>query len=58
MAHDWISPRRTVADFLKPEARVCSLCGARQELYVDQEWGRVVSRRWLPLVGRCRGKKA
>lgn len=58
MAHEWIQPPRTAAAFLNPPDRVCTKCGARQELEVDYAWGRVVSRRWMPLVGRCPGKKS
>lgn len=39
---------------LGPEERVCKNCGARQTLHREYLWQRVVRRRWLPLVGRCK----
>jgi hypothetical protein len=37
---------------LGPETRRCTNCGVVQELSREHLWGRVVSRRWVPLVGR------
>ena len=57
MKHDWTMIRKTMATFLDPDKRKCRHCGVEQELHIEQQWMRVVSRRWLPLVGRCKGKK-
>lgn len=54
-AHQWVHSPNDLAHFQKPQTRTCSTCGAAQEYVVEQSWGRVVSRRWLPLVGRCKG---
>lgn len=35
--------------------RQCQLCGAVQQQVTEHVWMRVASRRWLPLVGRCKG---
>lgn len=58
VAHVWKDVRKygDARDILANEHRVCELCGKGQELVVEHAWGRVVSRRWLPLVGRCTGR--
>ncbi|CAB5079709.1 hypothetical protein UFOVP141_29 [uncultured Caudovirales phage] len=38
------------------KVRTCSLCGKTQHEKVDTAWGRVIGRRWIPLVGRCIGR--
>lgn len=36
--------------------RICILCKQEQQHIDHQEWGRIVSYSWWPLVGRCPGK--
>lgn len=58
MRHDWHDPRPNSIEFLMaPAFRKCRNCGAEQELDITHEWMRIVSRRWVPLVGRCRPVK-
>jgi hypothetical protein len=55
--HDWAPPEyaNPAEAYQAPEERICGLCGARQQLERDYWWGRIVGRRWRPLVGRCPG---
>lgn len=58
MRHEWENSRpNTPSGFMGPEKRRCKNCGMNQYLYKDQSWGRIVSRQWLPLVGRCNPEK-
>ena len=58
MAHKWEThkpPGMSNAHlFMSEPFRRCTNCGKVQQLYRDQLWGRVVSRQWLPLAGRCK----
>lgn len=57
MKHEWEHVRATMATFLQPQKRRCKNCGKVQELHIEQAWMRIVGRRWLPLIGRCKGPK-
>jgi len=37
--------------------RRCAACGAVQQYLGTGDWMRVGRRRWLPLAGRCAGKR-
>lgn len=55
MKHDFYDPRPNGPELLLgPPTRQCRNCGKKQELNVEWEWMRIVSRRWLPLIGRCK----
>ncbi len=63
MRHDWddwwADPRKTPAQvFMSQRERHCRNCGATQHQEIEHSWGRVVGRRWTPLVGRCKGDAA
>jgi hypothetical protein len=56
--HAWKDgPYRHKFESMSIKRRTCTLCGAEQHESVETAWGRVTGRRWLPLVGRCKGKK-
>jgi hypothetical protein len=48
--HAWVYCEKLQAD----TTRTCKVCGAKQTYNKEYLWGRVVSRQWIPLVGRCR----
>lgn len=55
MKHDWFDPRpNSPENFLAENFRRCYHCGAEQTYSIEHVWGRIESRRWEPLVGRCR----
>jgi hypothetical protein len=58
MKHEWQQPvyKNPVEGFFRNE-RECKHCGKRQELHEETAWMRVISRRWMPLVGRCTGNR-
>lgn len=57
MKHDWFDPRPNDAHLLMDDPfRKCRNCGAEQSLCSSHRWMRLVSRRSLPLVGRCKPK--
>lgn len=58
MKHEWepLPLRRTIANFMDPTRRKCKHCGAIQTLITETAWMRIVARRWVPLVGRCKPK--
>jgi hypothetical protein len=57
--HEWFDPRSPRdPGRLSVEHRRCRNCAREQTLVVKTAWMRIVSRRWLPLVGRCRSKGA
>lgn len=61
MKHQWEDvSARSVAEVCKygwDKRRRCKLCGVVQSHQDEQLWMRIVRRRWLPLVGRCKGSK-
>ena len=38
--------------------RKCALCGKTQSKESVEDWMRVTGYRWVPLVGRCKGKQS
>ncbi len=59
-AHDWEDMHDTLTlgqQIGGWERRKCRNCGAVQELEREYAWMRQVSKRWLPLVGRCKPLK-
>lgn len=63
MKHDWedwyADPKKTPAQvFMGERQRACRCCGKVQTLQIEQAWGRVTGRRWMPLIGRCKGSTA
>lgn len=55
MKHAWQDTTPSgVENWGAPRQRMCSNCGKVQKLNIEHAWMRVVSRRWEPLVGRCR----
>ena len=57
--HVWHDPRPdNVHKLMSEEIRVCELCGAVQTLEVRHWYMRTIGKRWRPLVGRCKGRKA
>ena len=60
MKHDWEDQHDTLTLGQQLGGwvrRKCKNCGATQELEKTYWWGRLASRRWEPLVGRCKGKQ-
>lgn len=56
--HQWVDNRpNTPEGLMMPPRRRCARCGVTQELHEETTWDRTISRRWLPVVGRCTGKK-
>jgi hypothetical protein len=55
MKHLWVLDT-SLAAFLGPRTRTCSLCLAVQHEEQETWWGRIIARHWRPLVGRCPGK--
>lgn len=35
-------------------SRKCKNCGKVQHKYSEQNWGRIIGYKWLPLIGRCK----
>lgn len=60
MAHRWSQYRPSELSnaelFMQEPYRRCENCGVVQQLHKDYSWGKVISRKWLPLVGRCKGE--
>ncbi len=57
MAHDWHDTRpNTPLRLMQDPFRKCANCGAEQWQRTEHLWMRIVSRRWEPLAGRCKGK--
>jgi hypothetical protein len=57
MKHQWAvidDTQDKVSKYGWEPMRICKICGATQQIYREQSWGRVTSRRWLPLVGKCK----
>lgn len=52
--HEWVDNREGIDQLTKEEQRRCVNCGAVQTLEREYWYMRVVSRRWMPLVGRCK----
>lgn len=55
MKHDWEDTTPWPQMMTEPR-RKCRNCDAEQQQHTEHLWMRVVGRRWLPLVGRCKGK--
>lgn len=53
MKHNW---HDTTKGLVSSPERTCRNCGKSQTQYEQTAWGRIISRRWEPLVGRCEGK--
>lgn len=61
MKHNWEILTATQADVAAygwEERRRCTNCGLVQQIERDTMWMRTVSKRWRPLVGRCKGRQA
>jgi hypothetical protein len=58
--HEWrqVTHRNAADAYRIGEQRRCRNCGVLQTREAEQEWMRVVARRWVPLVGRCKGYPA
>lgn len=57
--HEWVDDRPAgVAGFMMAPRRRCIHCDAVQTEERDYLWMRVSRVRWVPLVGRCKGKPA
>lgn len=54
MWEEFAPPNSRPFDADPAENRKCRNCGAIQHMTRDHSWGRVISRQWLPLVGRCK----
>lgn len=62
MKHQWIEYPGTgtqehVCKHGWEPMRQCEHCGAIQQREVQTLWMRVTGYRWMPLAGRCKGKK-
>lgn len=57
MKHDWYDPRPNGPERMFSEKRKCHNCGAEQNLKIETSWMRIVGRRWMPLVGRCKKER-
>lgn len=58
MRHNWYDPRaNNDVGRMAYEFRRCHNCGKQQTEVKEYAWQRLVSRRWEPLVGRCKGSK-
>ena len=53
--HEWEDVSQGVEGISNYGKRRCLLCGAVQTKECEQAWMRVVSYRWVPLAGRCKG---
>ncbi len=51
-AHRWmrLRPERPLGF----DRRQCMECGTAQQITDEQNWGRIVARKWRPLAGRCK----
>lgn len=58
-AHQWVRLDQQSATGLQywgRRVRRCSRCGVEQEQEETSWYGRIIERRWRPLVGRCKGE--
>ena len=56
MKHLWIDVDEGVMGIFSYGKRKCQNCGVVQTKEAEYNWMRITCKRWLPLVGRCKGK--
>ena len=58
MKHAWQDVDEGWQGLMRDRLRRCTKCGKEQRRTVRYFWMRVDGYRWMPLAGRCTGKKS